>query len=66
MKRILPLPKYRVILQAQHHPQRRYGYVIIRTDLPEWAEGSPTLYATLEAAAEAGWMAVLSENHIRT
>jgi hypothetical protein len=33
MKRILPLPKYRVIVQAQHHPHRGYAYVIVRTDL---------------------------------
>jgi hypothetical protein len=52
------IPKYRVIVQAQHHPLRGYAYVIIRTDLPEWAEYSQTLYATLEAAAEAGWMAL--------
>jgi hypothetical protein len=42
MSRILPLPKYRVIVQAQHHPLRGYAYVIVRTDLPEWAECSQT------------------------
>jgi heat shock protein HspQ len=53
MRRILPLAKYRVIVQAQHR-LRGYAYVIVRTDLPEWAECSQTLYATLEAASEAG------------
>jgi hypothetical protein len=52
------IPQYRVIVQAQHHPHRGYAYVILRVDLPEWAESSPALYATLEAAAEAGWMAL--------
>jgi hypothetical protein len=55
---LLPLPKYRVIVQAQHHPHHGYTYVIVRTDLPGWAECSTTLYATLEAAAEAGRMAL--------
>ena len=58
MKRILPLPKYRVIVQGQHHSHRGYTYVIVRTDLPEWAECSTTLYATVESASEAGWMAL--------
>jgi hypothetical protein len=57
MRRILPLAKYRVIVQAQHR-LRGYAYVIVRTDLPEWADCSQTLYATLEAASEAGWMAL--------
>jgi hypothetical protein len=52
------IPKYRVIVQAYHHPHRGYAYVIVRTDLPEWVECSQTLYATLEVASEAGWMAL--------
>jgi hypothetical protein len=46
---------YRLIVQAHHYPRRGYAYVMVRTDLPEWAESSAILYATLEAAAEAGW-----------
>jgi hypothetical protein len=42
MSRILPLPKYRVIVQAQHHPLHGYAYVFVRTDLPEWAQCSQT------------------------
>jgi hypothetical protein len=42
MKRILPLPKYRVIVQGQHHSHRGYTYVIVRTDLPVLAGQSPT------------------------
>jgi len=46
--------KYRVVLRAQRRSQRGYAFVIVRTDLPEWAEHSRTLYATIEAASEAG------------
>jgi hypothetical protein len=49
---------YRVILQARRRPQRGYAFVIVRTDLPEWAEHSRTLYATIEAASEAAWTAL--------
>jgi hypothetical protein len=42
MTRILPLPKYRVIVQAQRHPNPGYAYVILRVDLPEWAQCSQT------------------------
>jgi hypothetical protein len=52
-----PLP-YRVVIRARNKPGVGYSFIITRNDLPGWSNGTSVYYASPEAAAEAGRIAL--------
>jgi len=52
------LSKFRLVLKASGKPAATYSFVITRLDRPNWSEAGATSFKTLDAAAEAGRMAI--------
>jgi hypothetical protein len=47
--------KYRLVIQKKGSVPDCYGYVIVRTDNPDWSEAGAATFPRLDAAVEAGF-----------
>jgi hypothetical protein len=54
----VPVPKFRLLLQALRRPSGTYTFVITRTDDPHWSEMGAAAFETPDDAAEAGRLAM--------
>jgi hypothetical protein len=52
------LPRYRLVIHARQKPPRTFSYVITLTDDLHWSKMGTEAFPTLDAAAEAGRLAI--------